>query len=204
MIFGGNGNIGAGGVGPESNFMFPGNTDTLCNWGTNGVQPNGGYNQSGLFWNEATSGNVPFDRRGLSSIGPFAINAGQSIPLDYCFTFARDYTGDNLSSVELLQDLVSTITTNPEDYISIPSTYFSINEQAKPTKLSVHPNPAHDWIIVVSEEKAAQPFFLYDYSGKLVLDGNLKSGKNQINIQSMKPGVYLLKSTNTWARFVKM
>ena len=204
MIFGGNGNIGAGGVGPESNFMFPGNTDTLCNWGTNGVLPNGGYNQSGLFWNEATSGNVPFDRRGLSSIGPFTINAGQSIPLDYCFTFARDYTGDNLSSVELLQDLVSTITTNPEDYISIPSTYFSINEQAKPTKLSVLPNPAQDWIILVSEEKAAQPFFLYDYSGKQVLEGNLKTGKNQINIQKLKPGVYLLKSTNAWARFVKM
>jgi hypothetical protein len=204
MIFGGNGHVGVGGVGPECNFMFPGNTDTLCNWGTNGVQPNGGYNQNGLFWNEATSGNAPGDRRGLSSIGPFAINAGQSIPLDYCFTFARDYTGDNLSSVELLQDLVSTITTNPEDYISIPSTYFSINVQAKSTKLSVLPNPAQDWIIVVSEEKAAQPFFLYDFSGKLVLDGNLKAGKNQINIQSLKPGVYLLKSTNTLARFVKM
>jgi hypothetical protein len=203
MIFGGNGHVGVGGVGPECNFMFPGNTDTLCNWGTNGVQPNGGYNQNGLFWNEATSGNAPGDRRGLSSIGPFTINAGQSIPLDYCFTFARDYTGDNLSSVELLQDLVSTITTNPEDYISIPSTYFSINEQAKPTKLSVLPNPALDWIIVVSEEKAAQPFFLYDYSGKLVLEGNLKAGKNQINIQGLKPGVYLLKSTNMWARFVK-
>ncbi|MFZ4547580.1 MAG: Ig-like domain-containing protein, partial [Bacteroidales bacterium] len=204
MVFGGNGHLMAGGVGPECNFMFPGNTDTLCNWGTNGVLPNGGYNQNGLYWNEATSGNSPDDRRGIPCIGPFAINAGQSIPLDYCFTFARDYTGDNLSSVELLQDLVSTITTNPEEYISLPSTYFSINEQAKPTKLSVHPNPAKEWIIVVSEEKAAQPFFLYDYSGKLVLEGKLKTGKNQINIQILKPGVYLLKSTNTWARFVKM
>ncbi|MFZ4545814.1 MAG: T9SS type A sorting domain-containing protein [Bacteroidales bacterium] len=204
MVFGGNGHIVAGGVGPECNFMFPGNTDTLCNWGTNGALPNGGYNQNGFFWNEATTGNAPDDRRGLPCIGPFTINAGQSIPLDYCFTFARDYTGDNLSSVELLQDLVSTITTNPEDYISLPSTYFSINEQAKTTKLSVLPNPAQDWIIVVSEEKAAQSFLLYDYSGKLVLEGKLKTGKTQINIQSLKPGVYLLRSTNTWARFVKM
>jgi hypothetical protein len=204
LIFGGNGSITTGGVGPECEYMFPGNSDTLCNWGTQGIQPNGGYNQNGKYWCESEVNNIPGDRQGLASIGPFSLNAGQSVQLDYCFTFARDYNGDNLSSVELLRERVAAITPQATSLISLPETYYSINEKPVTTKLKILPNPARNWIIVVSDEKSDQHFQVYDYNGKLIEEWLLHEGDNQLDIQKLKAGIYLLKSGSRWGKFVKM
>ena len=87
--YGGNGVAGQSGtVGPDCRFMFPYDSDPL-NWGTDGVMPNGGYNQNGLYWSESTgnngSPNAPGDRRGLASSGPFTLESGTVQVIDRAY-----------------------------------------------------------------------------------------------------------------------
>lgn len=54
-------------------------------------------------WSEITSGNIPFDRRGLGSIGPFDFASGESFCFDIAYVYNRDCTDtvlcDNLSNI---------------------------------------------------------------------------------------------------------
>ena len=72
-------------IGPDCMFIFPGDSDP-CNFGTNGILPNGGYNQNGLYWTEEEQGNTPNDRRGIGAVGPFTLNAGAVQELDFAYT----------------------------------------------------------------------------------------------------------------------
>ncbi len=103
MLYGGNGHSGSGGTGPECDFMFPGESDTL-GWGTGCVPPNP------LNWTETTAGNPPFDRRGMGSCGPFTFQPGAVQELDLAFTFARDYTGNfPIGSIDILGERTDSI-----------------------------------------------------------------------------------------------
>ncbi|HQQ11791.1 MAG TPA: T9SS type A sorting domain-containing protein [Bacteroidales bacterium] len=107
MSYGGNafpGNPGV--VGPECDFMFPGDTDP-CNWGTGGAIPNGGYTQNGYYWTEETgnngSPNDPADRRFLHSAGPFTLKPGAVNYITVGIPWARATSGGPMASVELLK-----------------------------------------------------------------------------------------------------
>ncbi len=107
MQYGGTAHVsGAGTVGPACEFMFPFDSDP-CNWGTGGVQPNGGYNQDGFYWSEETgdngSPNPPEDRRFMQSAGPFTLKPGAVNYITVGIPWARSQSGDAWSSVELLR-----------------------------------------------------------------------------------------------------
>ena len=87
MHYGGNSYTGDNVVGPECKFMFPADTDP-CNFGTNGVAPNDGYNTNGKYWTEEQCGNQPGDRRGLACVGPFSFEHGGMQELDYAIITA--------------------------------------------------------------------------------------------------------------------
>jgi hypothetical protein len=203
LIFGGNGHASTGGVGPECDFMFPGNSDTLCNWGTHGVMPNGGYNQNGLYWTESSAMNLPSDRRGTSSIGPFNFNAGQSVPLDYCFTFTRDYSGNNNSSLALLRERVAGYKPNFRSIIEfLPAS--SVEEQGQSIPMDVFPNPVRDILTVGIHSSKIQQYELCTINGQFLLTGYFVPGNNPLNMKSLSPGVYLLKCGSHIARIIKM
>ena len=102
MLYGGNAHINSGAVGPECDFMFPGDSDP-CNWGTGGAPPNGGYNQNGLYWTEETADNNPFDRRFMQSAGPFTLEPGAVNYITVGIPWARASSGGPWASVELLR-----------------------------------------------------------------------------------------------------
>lgn len=107
MQYGGTGHItGAGTVGPDCDFMFPGDSDP-CNWGTGGLPPNGGFNQNGFYWTEETgnngSPNPPADRRFMQSAGPFTLNSGAVNYITVGIPWARAQSGGPFASVELLR-----------------------------------------------------------------------------------------------------
>ena len=107
MLYGGTGHIsGAGTVGPECDFMFPFDSDP-CNWGTNGLPPNGGFNQNGFYWSEETGDNggpnPPEDRRFMQSAGPFTLKPGAVNYITFGIPWARAQAGGPWASVELLR-----------------------------------------------------------------------------------------------------
>jgi len=107
MLYGGNAYpTGSGTVGPETDFMFPGDTDP-CNWGTGLIPPNGGFTQDGLYWTEETgdggSPNPPGDRRFMQSAGPFTLKPGAVNYITVGIPWARAVSGGPFASVELLR-----------------------------------------------------------------------------------------------------
>ena len=102
MQYGGNAFSGSDVVGPECDFMFPGDSDPW-NWGTGGVMPNGGFNQNNLYWTEAQCQNAPDDRRFMQSAGPFTLEPGAVNYITFGVPWARASSGGAWASVELLR-----------------------------------------------------------------------------------------------------
>ena len=102
MQYGGNAYSGNQVVGPDCDFMFPGDSDPL-NWGTGCAFPNGGYNQNGLYWTEETCNNSPNDRRFMQSAGPFTLKPGAVNYITFGVPWARATSGGPWASVELLR-----------------------------------------------------------------------------------------------------
>lgn len=192
------------GVGPACNYIFPHNSDTLCNWGTQGVLPNGGFNQNGFYWNEQTVGNFPSDRRGIGSICNYTMNAGETIELDFCYTWARDYEGDNKSSVELLRNRMTQLSPQLNLLIHMPKNYLGKITQQAPSQLTIAPNPACDYIVVNTNSSKAVNCFIYNSNGILMSEGLLQEGSNKINITHLKPGMYVIQSEAGYSKFIKL
>lgn len=102
MLYGGNAHISSGAVGPETDFMFPGDSDPW-NWSTGGLPPNGGYNTNGKYWTEEEAGNQNGDRRFMQSAGPFTLRPGAVNYITVGIPWARAASGGPFASVELLR-----------------------------------------------------------------------------------------------------
>jgi hypothetical protein len=102
MLYGGNAHISSGAVGPETDFMFPGDSDPW-NWSTGGLPPNGGYNTNGKYWTEEEAGNQYGDRRFMQSAGPFTLRPGAVNYITVGIPWARAASGGAFASVELLR-----------------------------------------------------------------------------------------------------
>jgi len=102
MRYGGNALTGNDVVGPECDFMFPGDSDPW-NWGTQGTPPNGGYNTDGKYWSEEQCQNAPNDRRFMQSAGPFTLEPGAVNYITFGVPWARATAGGAWASVELLR-----------------------------------------------------------------------------------------------------
>jgi hypothetical protein len=90
MTYGGTGHL----TGVACDYMFPGASDPT-GFGTN-FSP-----QSS--WDEASTGNVPDDRRFLESAGPFTMQAGAVNTITTGLVWARATQGGNLASVTLMK-----------------------------------------------------------------------------------------------------
>ena len=102
MRYGGNAFTGSDVVGPDCDFMFPGDSDPW-NWGTGGMPPADNYNTDGKYWSEEQCGNAPNDRRFMQSAGPFTLEPGAVNYITFGVPWARATSGGPWASVELLR-----------------------------------------------------------------------------------------------------
>ncbi len=72
------------------------------------------------------------------------------------------------------------------------------NENAVQSTISVYPNPVKDFLTVDfnTEKLENSSYQLFDASGKIIIEGNLKSAKSQISARSLAIGMYILRITN--------
>jgi len=194
MIYGGNGHLNGGGNGPECNFMFPGESDSL-NWGVGCMPPNGWVD-----WTETTAGNYPGDRRGLGSSGPFTFQAGAVQELDLAFSFARDYTSKSaLGSLAKLRIFTDTIRKSfASNTLPNGNSFNGIYEKTgvRPLSVKLFPNPASTNVNLQFDRTLNEPVNvrIYNETGLLVREKSRSSEENMISLDlgGLSSGLYLI------------
>jgi hypothetical protein len=175
MTYGGNGYGGTS----ACNYMFPGNTDP-----DNLANP----------WDEITVSNMPGDRRGMASSGPFTLAAGTSMCLDYAFVYGRGTNGPG-SSVNLVQARADSChsfyaTTNPCACTVYP---VSVKDDGPNVSLGIFPNPTEDLITInwkpISVDAKAE---VIDFSGRLMMTVPITNSETIIDLSAFSQGVYLV------------
>lgn len=152
-------------------------------------------------WSECANGNIPGDRRGLLSSGPYDLNTNAPLEFTIAVMVANinpnTYNGcpDKTTLINPVVNTVNNFIANVNDNpyackVLSGITDFNDNENL----VSIYPNPAQDFIII----KTADSFDLgsvqiYDNLGSLV-KSNLKG--NVLDVSKFSKGVYTVKIYN--------
>jgi hypothetical protein len=203
---------GLDGTGPNQQpyrFMYPGLSDTLgYGFGYTPAAPGSPANppivppfQNWTEYNRDGNGgqNTPSDRRGLGSIGPFNLAAGQELEFSVAYNFSRGNAHRDVQTVRNFFRNGVIAGTKPE--------------QLK-QPLVLFPNPATDQLTIQlpdNFENRETSIVITDYTGREVLKTNAanQNGKNlQLNIATLSKGIYQISvvsgSQRISSRLVKM
>lgn len=183
---------------PPCNYMFPGTSDQQYGWGTGGncsapnVLPP---------WDEITAGNLPSDRRGVGSYGPFTLMPNGELCLDFAFVWARtkDTINDTLS-IFALQNAIDSVHNFFDSKMlfacdcSMPP--LGVFENSSYAPVQVFPNPSSGIIFIKYKPKSSYlQLEIIDFLGKKVSDFPIPAfhSEKQVDISHLPQGVYLLK-----------
>jgi len=178
MVSGGAGFVGSPGASTTpTNFMFSGKPESVTGW------------------TESSEINPPGDRRGVMSVGSFALNAGDKFCVDLAFPFARDYTGTNLTSVALLRQkaqAVQTFYNNQNFACGMPN--IGILDASKPSDLiQVYPNPSTGLFnVVVPNYTSNSKIEVYSTLGNLVYSKQITAEKTILSLENNKGMFFFL------------
>jgi hypothetical protein len=171
IVYGGNG-IGAG---SSTKLMYTG--DPVANTG----------------WTEALGGNPPGDRRVIGVVGPVDLPIGDTLAIDLGLIWARDYTGDHISSLALLQERIPQLRWYYEnDSTPCGREWLGVaKEQVIKFSCSVFPNPAVDFINIDVGKEGIYVYRIGDCLGRILQAGKMHS-RDQLDISGLAEGIYLL------------
>ncbi len=82
-----------------------------------------------------------------------------------------------------------------DESISCPG-IFSLDRIDDEISIQVFPNPAENFINIVSEGKSLDYFRLYSIDGKIIFESKIRNEIETVNISHLKPGLYFLKITD--------
>jgi hypothetical protein len=167
------GEQGYGGTEPI-NFIYPGNPIT------------------GEGWSEVSENNEINDRRSLLSAGPYNLNAGESIEIEFALVFARAYTGlnlPNLNSVELLKERITEVQVFYNE--SLGEEEFQLPQM----EVEIYPNPFDNFITIKSNiDSQNLSYSIFDILGEKVGLGKIQNNnQSQINLKKLDKGIYFIR-----------
>jgi len=146
---------------------------------------------SGEGWTEENASNEPGDRRGVIVSGPHDFYPGDTLHLEYALVFARDFEGDNLSSLALLKNRIQEV----HDFYQ---NALGIEKPETTTKtVQIYPNPCTDNLYIdLSQFPAGTKvdFAVFDILGKKLLNGKLNPElENVIDSSTIDSGIYFVR-----------
>lgn len=163
-------------------------------------------------WSEVSEQHTGSDRRGVGSIGPFTLGAGEEFCMDVALVFGRAISGNHLSSVPVMLGRVRDVRTfyeaNPktcELYQASSSTALTPEQQNR--MIEVYPNPATSHVSVQLPESHCQ-ILLYDIEGKVLEETFAKDSLLlSWEVKDWPAGIYFIdvrKGEQSWSgKFVK-
>lgn len=173
MTYGGS---GSGGSTP-SNFMFT------------------GYPESGTGWTENGSANIPGDRRGLMSFGPFTFGSQEQICYDFAFPFANG-TGSPLNSLQNVRTRCTALQAMYDSCSCDCSFHTRIPEISNDFTLKFYPNPSTGKFEVNTSSlslKKEDKLQVYSSIGELIFETSNVLGNTVINLSDYSDGIYFAR-----------
>lgn len=156
---------------------------------------------TGEGWTELGAGNLPGDRRGLVVSGPHDFNPGDTLHMEYALVFARDFAGDNLSSVALLRSRIQEVHDFYQEALGMDKPNI-LNQN-----LVVYPNPCKGHLFVDASGKSANAriaYTVFDILGEKLLEGSFSlNTENKIDFNTIKPGIYFIRFNDGKNTFTK-
>jgi len=174
--FAGNGHLSSA---ANSNYMYSGSPAT------------------GLGWTEESAGNPFGDRRGLSSVGPFTLAAGGYRGMDIALVYARANTGNQDSSVKVLDPAVQDVKafyetqgyTCGQSLTALTPVIHSNNISS-----AFYPNPfSTTATLAINSDKELKnaELHMYDVVGREVYtQNNIDNNRISINRNNLQTGIY--------------
>lgn len=148
------------------------------------------YNFNGIAYNG--SGGVPPSNRILSTIvGDISWDElfFDEIPMDL-----RGIANVNETTSYLIGGMTADQTVTNKIYKIEFNTVVGLNsENAFPNSFDLYPNPFNDFIKIRSTQKSEVKFTMYDLAGKEILRQTLIMGINEVNVESIPNGFYLVE-----------
>ncbi|MCF8229030.1 MAG: T9SS type A sorting domain-containing protein [Bacteroidales bacterium] len=187
VMYGGNGHPLYGSTEIPAKFMYPGDSDT-CFWGT------GGIHFGGEPWTEFSVGNPPSDRRSVGSTGPFTFESGETVELDMAFVFARDYNGNHLDALPILEERNANLKEKVKnsELIYLPDcSPSSVEEHKHLNQIHIYPNPAKEYVIINTSQNNSK-ISIYDLTGKVHFKGLFIEKEVRIDLNFLENGFYLV------------
>jgi hypothetical protein len=153
---------------------------------------------TGSGWTEVGEENIPGDRRGILSAGPFTLPAGGSICIDIALPFAQDLEGNNITSVAMLKEKAEAIQQfyNKQNYEMACSGNIGVKENEKNNgKVQIYPNPTTGELTITNYELEITNVEIFDVYGKLLSSHPLipSSSHHKIDLSHLINGIYLVK-----------
>ena len=194
------GGTGCGGI-DTCKFMFPKDSDPY-NFGTWGTPPTYPFSNG---WSEENENNTPMDKRGVGSTGSFTFGAGEMQEITIAFNFAKSDTGNQHSSVALMQQYIDEVRAM---YLAdatpcgngVFSTLKPLNNEEQ-QNLVLYPNPASNVLFIKGTSNQELSYEIYDVTGKLVLRGT--TNQNAIEVSNLNSGLYFMNFEGRSHRFIK-
>lgn len=167
------------------NYMFPGDPVTQQGW-----------SERNIYDTQNPVSNVPYDRRGIGSIGPFNLNAGQELKFTVAYTFSQGTS--NLNSITKAQQDAGIV----QNFFRAANVLSTQTLTPEKQQLIIQPNPATDYISIAlpaAFRNNQTSVTISDYVGKALVKKNLKgnvSESSSINIAALSKGIYFVTVTS--------
>lgn len=151
-------------------------------------------------WTEASAGNIPFDRRGLTNCGPFNLNAGQAIHLVYAHIFSRDTTAgppDTLYYDQAVND-VRRIRSFYQNNNAPSCVQWNVGINESPNNsiyFSLYPNPSSNFITINYKPQSKNSYYeIFDLTGRMIASEKINNyGETVFSVQDFSTGIYLVR-----------
>lgn len=184
MYYGGDGHTGSNGVTTNlTSFHYPEN-------------PPLGYST----WTEYSQVNPGGDRTMIGVVDGDTLVPGETIVLDLAYVFSRATTGDQLASIQTLQDDIPLV---QQFYDTIPDCYTAHTlagiEEISIDKINIYPNPFSNEIKFNNQTKGDQLIYeIYNSTGQLVSSGIIQPYTiESCDVKTLSHGTYLAKIYNS-------
>jgi len=157
-------------------------------------------------WSEMSENNVPSDRRGVGSTGPFNLPAHSELCMEIAFPFARDYNGTAFSSAQLVRQRVLDVKTffDNQQFDCMNTPYGVAPLSMDNTNISIFPNPSHgEYFVHQNNYRDVLTVNVYNSFGQCIYNQQARHNNWKIILKSSPQGIYFYTITDANGRILK-